>query len=252
MAQKLIISGNYLIVEVDGVEENQFALTQSTYGRPSKDFKIIEKVNNKVFVINFEEVGKWEDDANVAFTEATLTTFLRVNLGKSSGGSTSLPTIAFKNTTHINTEVLDGIYLQAVDIVGTGSISNPQYKANTKYVIIDGVISEFTGSSTPPIIEVSGTLPDINNRALGFFYDLINSADTAITPNGLYKTDNNKNLIYLPHNNGNLEPPIPITLYKSATEAKASLGIGKKFRYAPDNIDGMIVPVDGDTIGLTK
>jgi len=79
---KLYIEGNYLIIQ-EGIVISNFIALSSTYSLTIEpDGYIINTSGRDGIVIHTADIGTWFDEAGVvAFTEATLITFLRLNTG---------------------------------------------------------------------------------------------------------------------------------------------------------------------------
>ena len=93
---KLYISGNYIIAEQDtnpGTRVTEYAQNDCVYKLADNVifYQINEQIGDGRLIINVADIGDWYDEAGVvAFTEATLVTFLRENTGNfSKGGVTS-------------------------------------------------------------------------------------------------------------------------------------------------------------------
>ena len=84
---KIYLSGNYVIVEKDG-NVYEYPRTLSVYTIQGSNYVIKERIDDGQFVLPIADIGTYFDEAGaVAYTEATLVTFLRENTGfKTAGG----------------------------------------------------------------------------------------------------------------------------------------------------------------------
>jgi surface protein len=84
---KIYLSGNYVIVEKDG-NVYEYPRTLSVYTLEGSNYLIKERIDDGQLVIPIADIGTYFDEAGaVAYTEATLVTFLRENTGfKTAGG----------------------------------------------------------------------------------------------------------------------------------------------------------------------
>jgi surface protein len=84
---KIYLSGNYVIVEKDG-NVYEYPRTLSVYTIQGTNYVIKERIDDGQFVLPIADIGNYFDEAGaVAYTEATLVTFLRENTGfKTAGG----------------------------------------------------------------------------------------------------------------------------------------------------------------------
>lgn len=87
---KIYTSGNYIIVEKDG-NVYEYPQTKSVYTIQGSNYVIKEQIDDGQLVIPIADIGTYFDEAGaVAYTEATLVTFLRENSGfKTAGGGSS-------------------------------------------------------------------------------------------------------------------------------------------------------------------
>jgi hypothetical protein len=90
MAKEIYKSGNY-IVTVDADDNSRlFPIGKTVYDEYNSVFRLTEGlIEDDQLVISYADSTNWVDDSAVAYTEATLRTFLRENTGFSpaSGGS---------------------------------------------------------------------------------------------------------------------------------------------------------------------
>tara|TARA_R110000772_G_scaffold260853_1_gene379080 strand:+ start:219 stop:470 length:252 start_codon:yes stop_codon:yes gene_type:complete len=82
MMNKLYIEGNYLIIDEAGLVRN-FPIKSSSYSLVSDpDGYSIDSYGRDSIVILTADIFKWFDEAGaIAFTEASLIVFLRLNTG---------------------------------------------------------------------------------------------------------------------------------------------------------------------------
>ena len=83
---KIYISGNYVIVLKDGLE-NLYPQTKTNYTEAIDHFLISSEVSNKSQQISYSKIGEWfEEDGATPFTIDSLKDFLRTNTGFKNGG----------------------------------------------------------------------------------------------------------------------------------------------------------------------
>ncbi len=93
MAKEIKVSGNYVIATDLATSEvlGQFPINHCVYRENDNSFIILEQIDNEVVTISKADVdaGEWVDEGALAFTQATLLTFVRENTGfnTASGGS---------------------------------------------------------------------------------------------------------------------------------------------------------------------
>ncbi len=94
MAKEIHKSGNY-IVTVDADNNSRlFPIGKTVYDEYNSVFRLTEGlIEDDQLVISYADSTNWVDDSAVAYTEATLRTFLRENTGfrPASGGSGAAP-----------------------------------------------------------------------------------------------------------------------------------------------------------------
>lgn len=94
MAKEIYKSGNY-IVTVDADDNSRlFPIGKTVYDEYNSVFRLTEGlIEDDQLVISYADSTNWVDDSAVAYTEATLRTFLRENTGfrPASGGSGAAP-----------------------------------------------------------------------------------------------------------------------------------------------------------------
>lgn len=90
MAKEIYKSGNY-IVTVDADDNSRlFPIGKTVYDEYNSVFRLTEGIiEDDQLIISYADSNNWVDDSAVAYTEATLRTFLRENTGfnPASGGS---------------------------------------------------------------------------------------------------------------------------------------------------------------------
>ena len=101
MAQKVDVDGNYLIITDSTGYVREFAKSKSVYNERDNQFELKEIIDASSYFIPFAEVGNWENDLAVAYTEATLRAFLRANTGNFNTpvSVAGLPTVLGVNNT---------------------------------------------------------------------------------------------------------------------------------------------------------
>ena len=117
---------------------------------------------------NFVRFDEWEIDGTKQTNLSECVENLSDCIYFSDGGGNNQPIVNFKNTTNITTETIDGIYYQTIDLVGTGTVAEPQYPIG-KYSIIEGVISGFTEDVNSDMAETDPTKKEFvqnKNRVL--------------------------------------------------------------------------------------
>ena len=94
MAKEIYKSGNY-IVTVDADDNSRlFPIGKTVYDEYNSVFRLTEGlIEDDQLIISYADSTNWVDDSAVAYTEATLRTFLRENTGfrPASGGSGAAP-----------------------------------------------------------------------------------------------------------------------------------------------------------------
>lgn len=89
MAKRIYVSDNYIIVDNEG-DVKTFSMTHSEYDEADDQLTLRKYPNKANEVFGFSDIPNWSDEADaVAYSVATLRTFLRVNTGfnAASGGS---------------------------------------------------------------------------------------------------------------------------------------------------------------------
>jgi len=169
MAKRIYTSDNYIIVD-DEIKVKTFSMTKSDYDESTDAFILGVHPNKAIVQFPFTEVGTWFDEAEaVAFTEATLRTFLRVNSGfrTASGGSEASIQVVVSSATVTPIAELDGsivddgveITAQAEPLtlaVPDGTPKRGQYMSikvtddgTTQTVAIDAIYVPVTGVTLP-------------------------------------------------------------------------------------------------------
>lgn len=106
---KIYLSGNYVIVEKDG-NVYEYPRTLSVYTIQGTNYVIKERIDDGQFVLPIADIGTYFDEAGlVAYTEATLVTFLRENTGfkTAGGGSPATEFIISVKTDNAGTSATD-------------------------------------------------------------------------------------------------------------------------------------------------
>ncbi len=83
MAKSILVSGNYIVLDDEGVDGLLVFPFSSIYSETENSFTIRVEPRSKIKEIHFSDVGDWYTDSvgTTAYTEQSLREFLQANTG---------------------------------------------------------------------------------------------------------------------------------------------------------------------------
>jgi surface protein len=158
---KIYLSGNYVIVEKDG-NVYEYPRTLSVYTIQGSNYVIKERIDDGQFVLPIADIGTYFDEAGaVAYTEATLVTFLRENTGfKTAGGGSPAEFIMLVKTDNAGISASNQFIIPTGPFVGSYNYDVDWGDGNFSSGVT-GSVQHTYASAGIYTIKISGTFPKI-------------------------------------------------------------------------------------------
>jgi surface protein len=156
---KIYLSGNYVIVEKDG-NVYEYPRTLSVYTIQGSNYVIKERIDDGQFVLPIADIGTYFDEAGaIAYTEATLVTFLRENTGfKTAGGGSPAEFIMLVKTDNAGISASDSFIIPTS---GAGYNYNVDWGDGNFSSGVTGSVQHTYSSIGTYTIKISGDFPAI-------------------------------------------------------------------------------------------